>query len=77
MSAQRDLDRLVQEMKGRAPLRASAVLITIFAVIGAVFVWAWAYRDRRCHPRTRPGRPRRRCPAGPGRRGGRDPGGLC
>src|SRR3990167_8891395 len=42
MSTQRDLDRLVQEMKGRTPLRASALLITIFAVIGAVFIWAWA-----------------------------------
>ncbi len=41
MSTQRDLDRLVQEMKGRTPLRASALLITIFAVIGAVLVWAW------------------------------------
>ena len=41
MSTQRDLDRLVQEMKGRTHLRASALLITIFAVIGAVFVWAW------------------------------------
>ncbi|MDT8858431.1 HlyD family type I secretion periplasmic adaptor subunit [Paracoccaceae bacterium Fryx2] len=41
MSTPRDLDRLVQEMKGRTPLRASALLFTIFAVIGAVFLWAW------------------------------------
>ena len=41
MSTHRDLDRLVQEMKGKTPLRASALLITIFALIGTVIVWAW------------------------------------
>lgn len=41
MSTERDLDRLVQEMKGRTPLRASSLLVTIFAAIAAVFIWAW------------------------------------
>jgi len=42
MSTERDLDRLVRELNGRTPLRASALLFTIFAVIAAVFIWAWA-----------------------------------
>lgn len=42
MSADRDLDRLVDELRGRTPLRASALLFTIFAVILAVVIWAWA-----------------------------------
>ncbi len=41
MSAHRDLNRLVTEMKGRTSLRASALLITICAIIGGVFFWAW------------------------------------
>lgn len=41
MSAERDLDRLVRELNGRTPLRASALLFTIFAVIAAIFIWAW------------------------------------
>ena len=36
-----DLDRLVRELNGRTPLRASALLFTIFAVIAAIFIWAW------------------------------------
>jgi membrane fusion protein, adhesin transport system len=42
MSAHRDLDLLVRDLQGRTPLRASALLLTIFAVIAAVFIWAWA-----------------------------------
>ena len=41
MSTGRDLDRLVQDLKGRTPLRASALLFTIIAVIGAILIWAW------------------------------------
>lgn len=40
MSSERDLDRLVQELKGRTPLRASALLFTIIAVIVAIVIWA-------------------------------------
>ena len=40
MSSTRDLDLLVQELKGRTPLRASALLITIIAVIVAILIWA-------------------------------------
>ncbi len=41
MTAQRDLNRLVTEMKGRTSLGASALLITICAIIGGVLFWAW------------------------------------
>lgn len=41
MSAKRDLDLLVREVQGRTPLRASALLFTIFAAIAVVFIWAW------------------------------------
>lgn len=42
MSAERDLDRLVHELRGRTPLRASALLFTIFAMIVGIVIWAWA-----------------------------------
>jgi membrane fusion protein, adhesin transport system len=41
MSAARDLDALAREMDGRRPLAASALLVTIGAVIAAALVWAW------------------------------------
>lgn len=41
MSAERDLDKVVRELNGRTPLRASALLFTIFSVIVAIFIWAW------------------------------------
>ena len=40
MSGTRDLDALEREMEGRAPLRASALLFTIIAIIAAVVIWA-------------------------------------
>lgn len=42
MSRNNDLDALVRELQGRTPLRASALVFTIVAIIAAVFVWAWA-----------------------------------
>ncbi len=41
MSTNRDLDTLVRELQGRTPLRASALLFTILAIIAAVILWAW------------------------------------
>lgn len=40
MSADRDLDALVREMHGRAPLRASALLLTLIVLVGAAIFWA-------------------------------------
>lgn len=37
----RDLNALERELSGRTPLRASALLFTIIAIIVAVLAWAW------------------------------------
>lgn len=41
MTMSRDLDALERELKGRTPIRASALLLTIIAIIVGVLVWAW------------------------------------
>lgn len=42
MSNGRDLEALSRDMEGRTPLKASALLFTIVAIIAATFAWAFA-----------------------------------
>jgi len=40
MSTQRDLDLLVRDLKGKTPLRASALLFAVVALLGTALIWA-------------------------------------
>lgn len=40
MSPQRDLDLLVRDLKGKTPLRASALLLAVVALLAAALIWA-------------------------------------